>query len=350
MLYLLPYIKAASRPDETFKVFQFPQDQMPRIDGSFEDWDMVPESYAIGLDQLKDTERGRGTELDPSDFDLSVKVAWVAGLNRLYFHYEATDDFWDFARSGLKNDIFEVVVDGDLSGGTFVNVVSPHKNRFQRSELHFMGHGTHAQNYHVFTPSLQKDWSMVWGNATWIKDFPHANSAQSYAFNHGESGTYELEFYITAYDHADPRGPAHSSESDFVENGLIGLSWCILEYDKEEKTFESFMNLAHDTEMVRDASALCVFKLMPLEPNLLPELQAHWDFHQIGSDRRLFKFEDQSLGEITKWYWDFGDGNSSQEASPVHQYSRSGQWVVTLTVEGPAGVDRLSKVWDVVTP
>ena len=30
-----------------FKVFQFPKNQIPRIDGSFEDWDIVPDSYVV---------------------------------------------------------------------------------------------------------------------------------------------------------------------------------------------------------------------------------------------------------------------------------------------------------------
>lgn len=213
-----------------------------------------------------------------------------------------------------------------------------------------MGHGAHAQNYHVFTPHSQKEWAMVWGNATWIKKFPHANSAQNYSFSHGESGTYKSEFYITVYDHADPRGPSYSTESEFVENGSIGLSWCILEYDDEGETFESFMNLAHDTEMIRDASALCVFKLLPIEPELLPRIEARWDFSQVGSDPRTFKFEDKSEGRIKQWRWDFGDGHTSDAQSPIHRYESEGNWVVTLTVTDSSQSDSHSKVWDVVTP
>lgn len=350
VFHLLPSAQATSRPEKEFPIFQFPQREIPRIDGSFEDWDIVPESYSIGLDELMDTERGHGKSLDPNDFNLSVKVAWVQGLNRLYFYYEATDDDWDFARRGLINDIFEVVVDGNLSGGPFINTVNPNRNRFKKSELHFMGHGAHAQNYHVFTPSRHKDWAMVWGAASWIKEFPYANSAQSFEFKHGESGRYQLEFYITVYDHADLRGPAFSTESNLSENNLIGLSWCILDYDAEGKTFESFMNLAHDTEMIRDASALCLFRLMPPDPQIQPSIQARWAFSNIGSDLRAFKFEDQSIGTIENWTWDFGDGNESNEKSPTHNYTQAGQWVVSLTIEGPDGVDTLAKVWDVVTP
>jgi PKD repeat protein len=64
--------------------------------------------------------------------------------------------------------------------------------------------------------------------------------------------------------------------------------------------------------------------------------------------RRLVAFQDQSEGEITSWKWDFGDGTTSTERHPVHQYQKAGEkYVVILDVEGPAGKSRHSKVWDV---
>ena len=78
---------------------------------------MVPDSYAIGTDQLMDTERGKGMNHDPKNLDVKVKVGWVKGMNQLYFLYQATKSYWDFSEPGLHNDIFEVIVDGDLSGG-----------------------------------------------------------------------------------------------------------------------------------------------------------------------------------------------------------------------------------------
>jgi len=351
IILLIPVLsQAISRPDKQFRIFQFPQDQIPRIDGSFEDWELIPDSYGIGLDELSDTVRGRGTDLDPADFDLSVKVAWVKDLNRLYFYYEAEDDFWDFNRPGLQNDIFELVVDADLSGGSFIKKESGNLNLLPFTDLHFKGHGAHAQNYHIFTPALDKSWSMIWGNTPWIKEFPHALAAQDFDFQHGESGRFRMEFYITPFDHADQRGFAHSTVSNLVENELIGLSWCILEYDNEGESFESFMNLSHDTRMIKNSSYLCAFKLMPLEENLQPPLVAGWSFEVLHGNPRKIAFKDMSFGTITAWEWDFGDGSFSNEQNPVHLYDTAGEWVVTLTVSGPDGKDRFSKVWDVVTP
>ena len=112
-------------------------------------------------------------------------MGWVKGLNQLYFLYEAYDDYWDFTRPDLHNDIFELVVDGDLSGGPFIKQMHPHF-RDRPAEAHFSFHGVHAQNYHIFTPSEGKDWAMVWGCQPWIKELPWANAAYNYNFKPGE--------------------------------------------------------------------------------------------------------------------------------------------------------------------
>ncbi len=109
--------RASHVPDVEFKIFQFPANKIPRIDGSKDDWSIVPESYAIGMDQLRETVTGIGDKRDPANLDVKVKVGWVNGQNHLYFLYEASDNYWDFAREDLHNDIFELVIDGDLSGG-----------------------------------------------------------------------------------------------------------------------------------------------------------------------------------------------------------------------------------------
>src|SRR5712671_4331615 len=106
---------AIERPGVEFKIFQFPADKIPRIDGDTSDWSMVPEAYSIGMDQLKETQKGRGFNYDKKDLDVKVKVGWVKGLNRLYFLYEAYDNFCVFVEHRPHYDIFELVVDGDLS-------------------------------------------------------------------------------------------------------------------------------------------------------------------------------------------------------------------------------------------
>ncbi len=43
-------------------------------------------------------------------------------------------------------------------------------------------------------------------------------------------------------------------------------------------------------------------------------------------------------GNITAWSWDFGDGNTSDQSSPIHEYARPGMYNVTLTVTDNSGL------------
>jgi PKD repeat protein len=64
-------------------------------------------------------------------------------------------------------------------------------------------------------------------------------------------------------------------------------------------------------------------------------------------DRRLVAFHDESDGQIASWKWDFGDGTTSTEQYPVHQYKAGRDYTTILEVEGPAGKSRWANVWGV---
>ena len=326
-----------------FKVFQFPRDRVPRIDGDLADWDIVPDSYVVSMDDMWD-DSGKHEGLDKSSIDIRVKVGWVDGLDRLYFCCETTDDYWDFARYGLHNDTFEVVVDGDLSGG-------PHISRFRpdpsvgEEESYQTFQNVHAQNYHIFTPPTPgKDWCMVWGPQQWLKSFPWSNIAYSYDFSHGEGGVLRFEFYITPFD-AALGSPSESRVSHLYEGKQIGLCWAIIDYDGKEQN-NGFWNLSRHHKMYGDASLQRLFELQGLEPSLRPRTAA-WS-HYVIPGTRVVRFTDESCGDFDSWHWDFGDGCTSDERNPVHTYAKdSHEYTVTLTASGEDGQSRCCKVWDV---
>lgn len=353
-MYLSPAVNswALLHPEQIFGIFQFPPDKIPCVDGNNGDWDIVPDSLAIGTEQLFE-EDSRGNAIDRNDIDIKMKVGWVKGMNRLYFLYEASDEYWDFSGTGLHNDILELVVDGDLSGGPFIKQMNPNLNsggpdtNITAETLHFTFHGVHAQNYHIFTPPGDKDWTMVWGAAQWIKELPYANHAYSYSFRHGEKGKLILEFYVTPFDYAAYRGPGASVESRLTENGLVGLSWVVLDYDGPG-TRDGAYNLSGKSRMYGDASDLRVFRLLPLDDRFSGRLKAFWTFKVIDPDKRTVAFSDKSIGAITEWSWDFGDGVRSPEQFPVHTYRDAGEKTVTLRVKGPEGEKSFTRVWDIV--
>ncbi len=343
-------------PNVSFEVFQFPKDAMPRIDGSKDDWAFVPDCYTYGTSLLNDTEDGHGTEIDESDIDVKVTVGWVKGMNRLYFLYEAHDDFWDFGRfnpNGYLNDIFEIVVDGDLSGGPFIYnpQLFPESNRDRSSpeflDNHFRFSGVHAQNYHFYTPPVNNAWVLVWGSQPWIGEFPYSNYAYSYDFTHGESGRLVMECWITPFDYAPFDRPEDAVESQLEEGAEIGISWSILDFDGGKR--DGHYNLAHDVRMVKDASFLLRFKLAHLEASLQPDIKAEWTFDILDVDEGRVAFHDESVGGVSSWKWDFGDGETSTEQNPIHVFIPGVRKVITLEVKGPGGVSKRTRYWDVMT-
>jgi len=63
-----------------------------------------------------------------------------------------------------------------------------------------------------------------------------------------------------------------------------------------------------------------------------------WNIPDFSADpleietQQSVTFTDKSVGDVTKWMWDFTDGDSSTEQNPVHQYNRNGMFTVKLTI------------------
>lgn len=350
ILFMLMVVGSVSaqlqRPETNFKIFQFPADKIPTVDGKTDDWAIVPDAYTVGTNELIDDSR-KYKNPEPKTLDVKVRVGYVKGINRLYFLYEAFDDYWDFSRADLHNDTFEVVVDADLSGGPLIDERHPNKE-IERWDAFFNFHGVHAQNYHIFTPAEGKDWTMLWGPQQWLKELPYSNYAYNYNFKPGESGRLIMEFWITPFDYAAADGAARSTESKLIENKNIGLAWAIIDYDDEEKRGSNgFWNLSTKHTMYGNASELVNFKLMPLEPQFKKKIEADWSCVVTDMNRRLVSFKDLSVGKINSWKWDFGDETTSTEQHPTHQYEKAGKYTVTLDIEGADGKARRSKVWHV---
>jgi hypothetical protein len=73
----------------------------------------------------------------------------------------------------------------------------------------------------------------------------------------------------------------------FAENKIIGLGFAVIDYDDvKARGNNGFWNLSRRHTMYGHASELCALKLMPLEPALLPALEARWSFKVVDLDRR----------------------------------------------------------------
>lgn len=50
-------------------------------------------------------------------------------------------------------------------------------------------------------------------------------------------------------------------------------------------------------------------------------------------------FTDESTGSPTQWFWDFGDGNTTNDPNPTHEYTSEGLYSVKLVVANACGAD-----------
>lgn len=58
--------------------------------------------------------------------------------------------------------------------------------------------------------------------------------------------------------------------------------------------------------------------------------------------RQEVQFTDASTdvdGQIASWYWEFGDGDTSSEKNPVHEYRAKGKYTTILTVTDDKGAE-----------
>jgi hypothetical protein len=64
---------------------------------------------------------------------------------------------------------------------------------------------------------------------------------------------------------------------------------------------------------------------------------AKYRYEQDSSDYLTVAFTDLSYYEPAEWLWDFGDGSTSQDTSPVHNFPDPGTYEVCLSVSNVNG-------------
>jgi hypothetical protein len=68
-----------SQDNRSFKIFQFPPNRIPTIDGQTNDWDMVPKDYVVGTDQLWDDSK-RHPSVDTTNLNVTIHT-----LNKIIY-------------------------------------------------------------------------------------------------------------------------------------------------------------------------------------------------------------------------------------------------------------------------
>ena len=62
------------------------------------------------------------------------------------------------------------------------------------------------------------------------------------------------------------------------------------------------------------------------------------------------EFSDSSTGDNLTYVWDFGDGQTSTEQNPTHEYTVAGDYTVSLTATNTYGSDITTNIVSATSP
>jgi PKD repeat protein len=84
---------------------------------------------------------------------------------------------------------------------------------------------------------------------------------------------------------------------------------------------------------LQDTNAKCAGNEVPsLYSDTVCEAIFSFSPDSLTSYPYSYHFKDMSIGNINSWHWDFGDGKSSSQQNPTHQYDNQGTYNICLTV------------------
>ena len=126
---------------------------------------------------------------------------------------------------------------------------------------------------------------------------------------------------------------ATAHEWDFNGDGILDASGVIVQYTYNEAGAYSVSLTATGPAGTDVATRANYINVSPTPPNALFTADP-----TSGKKDLRVEFSNSSLRYNTS-LWDFGDGNTSTDENPMHTYTTSGTFDVTLSVVGDGGTD-----------
>ena len=77
---------------------------------------------------------------------------------------------------------------------------------------------------------------------------------------------------------------------------------------------------------------------------------ANFEYQQNSILEPVIQFLNISTGDSLSFFWDFGDGTTSMESSPLHQFPQAGFYFVMLKITGFGRADSLTKQIEILEP
>ena len=71
--------------------------------------------------------------------------------------------------------------------------------------------------------------------------------------------------------------------------------------------------------------------------------EAGFNYEQQSSNSLVYEFTNISKGNIDQFFWNFGDGFTSTDENPTHEYDTSNDYIVSLTINGANCTDAVAR-------
>ena len=227
--------------DRVIPIPEITEEAVARIDlqdGTIAEWWDILGEPALTITDFEITTGGAGGDLayDPSDLDFVMWLGWRQLTNHLYVAVAATDDHYDNEfGADVENgdqefawDIFALAIDGDHSGGQWVDPEWWRSDDYDYKTLF----NVHVQEY-VGMAQSHTGRNLVLETThkfnEWMTSPPYGEGGGGLF---GENPLVAvIEFYVTAFDHLDWESPDNSEVSQLFPGKIIGLRPVVVDRD-----------------------------------------------------------------------------------------------------------------------
>lgn len=257
----------------TYFAVQFPDANVPTIDGSLDDWAPVPEAYRITTEMMYEQLAGMGiggTGVDLSDMAILLMVGWNENANKLYVGAQTYDNVHMVLRptgqptSMWQQDDLEVMTDFDHSGGQYAGFsdLTPEESKRQV--------GAQAQQYAYAYPNADGINEVSFMAATWDVEAPYQEQGYNFEGTNLGPGTTTYEIALTVWQDCNWMGPDQSIEGDLTEGQILGLQFSFGDFDDPENPtqYHAFWTVSGQDETFKRAERFADFLLAPIDDSI----------------------------------------------------------------------------------
>ena len=257
----------------TYFAVQFPDENVPTIDGNLDDWAPVPAAYRVTTEMLYEQLAGMGlagTGVDLADMTILLIVGWNESANKVYFGAKTYDDLHMALRptgaSNLmwRNDCLEVMIDLDHSGGFYKGFADLTEEETKREN------GRQAQKYNYAYPCADGIHSFGGHAATWDVEPPYEEAAFHFEGTELGPGTTTYEIARIPWQDLHWMGPDQSLVGDLTEGEIMGLQFAFGDFDDPEDPtqYHAYWTVSGQDETFKRAERFSDFLLSPIDASI----------------------------------------------------------------------------------